>query len=460
MDNGEKERAVANRLKETVKQSSRLKPAVNSGVLRNIAPKSSDGSVKTTTPDVESSGSSQTSEKHHIQGVQIIMSPDESVLLMHFMDVVFHLQYPVYKPKLQYGGRGWFLPLVLQNKPLFYAVLALSAYHRRMTLYPDRLEPLIQQEKHLEIAIKSIYQATNNSCPRNGLAVMTTIIQLLYLELYTGHDKAWKAHLDAAAGMFQKSLTMDLTSVGFKQSTHDILRQNREFSVDDPQVTAEVMNFHFLESIIIWLDITSAITACTAPKMLQHLSIGSQVGLEDVIGCANCIMLQIGSIAVLHHSKLQKGHLGPEDEQMVCDIAQQLQNAILYEEASSGSVSAITRVFTHMAQVYLHLVVYDLKEPALLAPIFDAALEVLRTQLDTDILPALVLPLFILGSVALEEEEGFFRSLFSSPPLLNPILSHRLRLLPALEEVWTSRRTLPGFSWKKGLELVDDILLL
>jgi hypothetical protein len=107
---------------------------------------------------------------------------------MHFLDHVFPLQYPVYKPGIQAGGRGWLLSALLQTKSLYHAALALSAYHHQtaastMLSQPCQIATLVMQEKHLETCIKSLNTFTHTSCPSGELNIMMTIIQLSFFEV-------------------------------------------------------------------------------------------------------------------------------------------------------------------------------------------------------------------------------------------------------------------------------------
>jgi hypothetical protein len=116
------------------------------------------------------------------------ISADEWVLLTNFLDNVFPLQYPMYKPGILDGGRGWLLSLLLQTKPLYDAALALSAYHRRTVLlarmsHPCRVAALVQQEKYLEACIKSVNQFAQYSCPSKGLGITTAVVQLAFFEV-------------------------------------------------------------------------------------------------------------------------------------------------------------------------------------------------------------------------------------------------------------------------------------
>lgn len=119
----------------------------------------------------------------------VSISADDSVLLMHFLDNIFPLQLPMYRPGVLEGGRGWLLSLLLRTKPLYHAALALSAYHRRTIMLSEpgqlyRATDLAQQEKHLEICINLLNKFVQNSCPVSGLGIMTSVVQLVFFEVY------------------------------------------------------------------------------------------------------------------------------------------------------------------------------------------------------------------------------------------------------------------------------------
>lgn len=56
---------------------------------------------------------------------------EDSSLLMHYLDHVFPLQYPCYKPKGPYG-RGWLMWLLSKVGPLYRASLSLASLHLRV----------------------------------------------------------------------------------------------------------------------------------------------------------------------------------------------------------------------------------------------------------------------------------------------------------------------------------------
>lgn len=113
---------------------------------------------------------------------------------MHFLDNVFCLQYPFYKPGVHEGGRGWLLSLLLRTKPLYHASLALSAYHRSATFLAENRCPyrVSEQQEHLAICLKELQLAMKSigelitdveSCPRNGLGTMASSVQLIFFEV-------------------------------------------------------------------------------------------------------------------------------------------------------------------------------------------------------------------------------------------------------------------------------------
>jgi len=61
----------------------------------------------------------------------------DAELLMHYLDHVFPLQFPFYKPSVVAGGRGWLLSILTTTKPLYHAAISLAAYHRQSILCRD-----------------------------------------------------------------------------------------------------------------------------------------------------------------------------------------------------------------------------------------------------------------------------------------------------------------------------------
>lgn len=276
MDAGEKEKAMANSIKAIVKHTSRRKGRFGFSVGRSkekdgpsgdvrLAPKG-DGtglvggggggevgrregsssaepqvagtgrgsSIGTgTSPETHGTASSNTSYSPQPEPTATpsttpapAIPPSEAMLLMHFLDNVFPLQYPMYHPTVLSGGRGWFLSLLLRTKPLYHAALALSSYHHGTVIYGHAKEracsghPAVgeigvgfgsesaltmgqrkreegtwvgcpAQEKHIQISLKAFQEQIEESkrwmkeqsCPRDSLGFMGCVVQLTYFEV-------------------------------------------------------------------------------------------------------------------------------------------------------------------------------------------------------------------------------------------------------------------------------------
>ncbi len=150
----------------------------------------------------------------------------------------------------------------------------------------------------------------------------------------------------------------------------------------DRPPSEEAAIFTFLSGVTIWLDVLSCITTGKSPRLLefhQHaVSCTSAIKLENIMGCKNWGILQIGRIASLHHDRTQAFQQGTLDttelESRAEDIKQTLRNGLDEFSLASLEISSqanfafdlprntelyiITRIFTLTATIYLHLVAH------------------------------------------------------------------------------------------------------
>jgi len=283
--------------------------------------------------------------------------------------------------------------------------------------------------------------------------------------------------------VYQKGYDLNLEPFFLAEKSRTILCEDLPLSEYEPVITEEVVNFRFLVGTMTWLDIIFSITAGTAPFLLPHhfriIGTNSQTKLEDIMGCKNWVMVQIGRIAALHEHRIQASQQGHFDhsefEQSVGDIRGEIQGgltqgalegfSILDQDSATTcpttlDLTLVTHIFAYMALIYLHLVNHGFQELEELDSTISSAMRLLQTQTSMHLLQAVVCPLYVIGSVARQEDEHYFRSTFSSPPLSDPSLQHRGRILPILEEIWGRRQIIPGLTWGESLELAHDILLL
>lgn len=295
--------------------------------------------------------------------------------------------------------------------------------------------------------------------------------------------------------MYDRGITHDMKPFQLGEESRTILKEDLPLVLDhesSPLVAEEVTSFRFLTATIVWLDIIASITKGTAPFLLSHhsrvLDRDSQVVLEGVMGCRNRVMLLIGRVAALaeqwHRQRTQPAEeetfeCGPLrqvvyeiDGEIQCELAQlAMGDAPLSEtgadaDTDSGTVPVqlVTRLFASTASIHLHLVTQGFSSSSmnnLDTSIRSQAMTLLRTRTPSHLLPALVCPLFIIGLVAsTEDDEQYFRDVFSAPPLCDSVYRDRARILPILEGVWSKRRVVPRFGWKEFLDVAGGILLL
>ncbi|KUJ17523.1 uncharacterized protein LY89DRAFT_668838 [Mollisia scopiformis] len=531
MDGGAKEKAMIDQIKQIVKHTSRRKGRLNVALSRfqrkeeapKLAPKptaplpttsESPPGTESTVVTVNGSSSGDTSE--HANGSSPVtflvlnssveasegasvsswspfsINSQEAVLLMHFIDNVFPLQYPVYKPSVAEGGRGWVISLLLRTKPLYHACLGLASYHRGSVLLEQRRGPcntavVVEQERHLAICLKEFRETIqavdhligNFNCPKNSLGLMACIVQLIYFELFAGHD-TWKIHLQAASSTFSRGYYDQLDELDMIRGREAIWDPDGEAHGHGCEPNEQKAVFRFMGGVIIWLDLISSITAGTSPSLVEYhshaLSTSSHIKLENIMGCHNWVAVQIGRISALHELKMHKIQHGcpniTDYETQVVDIRAEIQRGLT--EMCLGTLNLnqtvptcfgntfITRMFAFAAGLYLDLVVNGyVSSSEIFHMLRTEAMMVLRGQVPAEMMHTIIFPLYIIGSVAVPEDQAFFRYVFQTSPVLDPSLEHRSKILPLLEKVWQQTQLLGAqLTWEDSLKLADQSLLL
>lgn len=110
---------------------------------------------------------------------------------MHYLDAVFLMQYPIYKPSLVDGGRGWLLSLLLRNKSFYYITLALSANHLKGSVPLENIATtLYQQERFvsrfqvlIEQATRDVERNVKGENPNEVGVTIASLLQLFWLDV-------------------------------------------------------------------------------------------------------------------------------------------------------------------------------------------------------------------------------------------------------------------------------------
>ncbi|KAJ0421547.1 fungal-specific transcription factor domain-containing protein [Aspergillus carlsbadensis] len=414
---------------------------------------------------------------------------------MHFLDEIFPLQYPVYKPDLLEGGRGWLLHLLLRTKPLYHAALALSSYHMMITgfsvISPEcRVFSVVKKEERLAMCLEEVQrtirdvQVFTRERSHNALGLLASVVQLVFFELCAGDRSAWMIHLDAAVDMFQKGRRDELLHCGLTEKAKALLQHGMPLGHFDPAddgatIVQEVVTFRFMEGTVLWLDLIASITSGASPTLLhvhpEAFRLHSPTKLEKIVGCPNWLAVQIGRTADLQSRMADARRHGmpiycARFLQESDSIREAIQSGLMETRKSKSPSSSVlstpapapvpAMVFPHMAVIYLHLVVHGFEQLDGLGGVISEAMQILQNQLPCNLLSAMIAPLFIIGCVARQDgEQGYIRTLFSAAPVVQPLLKHRSRILPVLEGVWIGRQT-SGFCWGDAIRACGELLLV
>jgi hypothetical protein len=146
LDGGHQERIVANNLKRQVADNLRRKRQERASLILNnqvvsheshfvssndmdeFVDQTVSGTIRIPTTDAHTSEQLLLSSESPSLGPGHLTSYREAELTMHYMDVVFPLQFRFHVPDAR--GRGWLLWLLVQSRPLYHAALSLSALHQ------------------------------------------------------------------------------------------------------------------------------------------------------------------------------------------------------------------------------------------------------------------------------------------------------------------------------------------
>jgi hypothetical protein len=300
-------------------------------------------------------------------------------------------------------------------------------------------------------------------------------------QLFAGRGDTWQIHLRAATTMLRQGYTTQAVTLNLTDTLESISLNELAITHGEGVVTEDVATFRFLSAILFWLDILSCVTTGKTPRLLAfHGSLidpDSGTQLEEIIGCKNWVVREIGRIATLHEWKmtgLLHGQLTAMDLEEKAEQIRGVINTGLAGDCMENlgvpdihipaiyHPMLITRVFALAASVYLHLVVYGFEtESDTLNATMTEAMLILRTHMPNELLNAIVFPLYIFGCNAKAEDEDWFRGILGSAPVAERSMEHRGKLLPLMEKIWRSRReSCSGWSWQNNLMLSEYNLLL
>jgi hypothetical protein len=289
-------------------------------------------------------------------------------------------------------------------------------------------------------------------------------------------------------------MAADMITDAYKEpALHGVI--NQVMSADEIPSTSheapkghDIITFPFFSGVIMWLDIISSVTSGTAPRMLPldsdevPIRFQGQAKLENIVGCSDWALLQIGRISRLYEFQTEScqhdgsgcsaNNLSTYVDRIREDLVQGIAKSHMISLSLSddpttfaldGRSNEITRLFALTGLAYLHSVILGINEgPSCVEPTTVEAMALLRRAASANYTTAVVFPLYIFACIANEEDKPFFRHVFSSAPLLDPTLDHRRKMLLQLEQVWTLRHNADavGVTWSEVLQVSDGTLLI
>lgn len=360
-----------------------------------------------------------------VQNVQhpapVIQNELQLNLVMAYLDYVFPILFPFYRPSILEGGRNWLLVLLMKNKGLCHTVISLTTYffsivpaiqgqaHQLCT--PTMWEEL---QKQTDLAIKMMQndlQEINRQGVHSDLHesayLMESIVQLLGFEVIFTPTDSWQMHLDAAIVLFvqifqrhgKKELPPNISAI-LGQMGHKSFATITSNPTLPTLWNADQAAFRFFSAILLVDDIISSTSLEKAPRLHEYhahllsndLNHDQEVPLqiEDLVGCESWAILLIGEIATLDAWKkdMKKCDSLPMAqlvqragviERHLYEGLERLDNPDSRQRPSSkhfvpidmltqyklynhqprkqDACISITRIWAHAAQIYLHIVV-------------------------------------------------------------------------------------------------------
>lgn len=184
MDGGSSEKAESERIKKVIKQNKKHKRAIVSPVVPNNDP----GSTPITDTSMKDAEPSEATQSPSCVSCSLTTMMDgyhgrEATLLMHYLDVIFPLQFRFYRPSVSEGGRGWLLSILLHTKPLYHAALSLSAYHQSAMYSGNGSNAsdniLVDLQRHHSLALVGLRQHIDRLSLEIGMGNVNTKVEIL-----------------------------------------------------------------------------------------------------------------------------------------------------------------------------------------------------------------------------------------------------------------------------------------
>lgn len=419
---------------------------------------------------------------------------------MHYLDVVFALQFRFHVPSVDAGGRGWLFWLLMETTPLYHAALSLGALHQHSLLSrTERHDTLIELNEHharalkeLQIFLRNEYDASSTADRgrKRNLQVLACGVEFISFELFRGGIDQWDPHLKHLATWLSqtyKDQEWKRTNVS-SQVPVSIGSPHGSHGMED---TAE----KFLTGAILWFDILACASTGKAPLMQDsHDSLlrSGHIDLANIVGCQAWVALLISEIAQIQEehrrNTLDQWELVERGNPIRIRLANGIstlrreideafsnfgQVPIVLNASAHGKAiqRAVTLAFAHATQVYLNTTVTGAYpyNPEVRNGVRDTAraLQEMRKITDPQASRSLVWPICIAGSMAEDPvQQGYFRNLIVDLGEQAHDFGNSVTVLRIMEKCWEHWRNrtqggeMKGYTWLSAMEKNDKRVLL
>lgn len=428
----------------------------------------------------------------------------EQDFTMIFIDFVFPLLFPFYRPPAVATSRAWLLSFVKQNRATTHAVLSLSSFFFtfgladvfpgkhdacRYTMWGQVVDQARMAFGMLNVDLASMTEGGRQVTLLERARMMATIVHLMIFDLFVGRTSDWEVHLAPALLIFQ-DIANDVglgsnEEVGISAVLDAMNWPRPYFPGFQLQLwNPDQANFRFFSALLIVIDILASTSLRKEPR-LSHLhgnllgtvppeEIEQPLDLFSFVGCQNWVLLAIGEIAALDARKRAEvmNHVFDQEEfdSQANEIHKTLESGLIaianygpqsipicgsslwYQPGHSpceGIRSLVpTKIYAHAAHIYLQTVIEgpDLKASSISWHTSSIA-HLLRELHDPSQIRTLSWPICIAGcfSRAEEEQTCFQNSLASVGDIQSR--SAALEASNIMKKVWSCRDSEGSYRW-------------
>ncbi|EMR88402.1 hypothetical protein ACHAQE_002699 [Botrytis cinerea] len=494
MDGGSSEKAESERIKKVIKQNKKHKRAIVSPVVPNNDP----GSTPITDTSMKDAEPSEATQSPSCVSCSLTtMMNDyngrEATLLMHYLDVVFPLQFRFYRPSVSEGGRGWLLSILLHTKPLYHAALSLSAYHQSAMYSGNGSNAsdniLVDLQRHHSLALVGLRQHIDRLSLEIGMGnvntkveILACMICLISFEILKGDSNDWQTHLQAARTIFMSLKDNFLCPLNNSNAVQEL--GDSQNSDSTALSLDEELALEFFSMALIWFDCLSCVTiganseyADVYPSILRIEN--GKIQLCKLMGSQNWVMVAIMDIALLAEWKIAREGTGDLSQSQLARraacIEDQLETGMqenrarqIGDNSDPCGVRAqesqhVTHIFACAAKVYLYVVQsggYP-KIPEIKVSVL-AALKAFQDLPDGQWIRHLVWPFCIVSCMADAENEDEFRKIASLANTDREIFCNFQNAASIMEECWRVRKSQisSSCSWETAMSSLGVQTLL